>query len=364
MSKMKIHVSLLAFVCALVCAVSASAQAQAKRFKGVIEGSHFEMNLQREGDRLTGSYFYAKSGSAHPLSLRGTIDANGKFVMQEFDASGKQTGEFKGAWKEDANYPGATLEGEWKKPNAKDALLFSATEQIIFFTNGAQINTKQLKESYKAKRLDVTAEYPELSGGDAAGDAGFNQLARARVEKNLAGFKKELFALTAEDLKTLPQGMNNYVAVYYDIVYADDDLISVNFLTDSFAGGAHPNQNYFTLTYDLKNRRELTLADLFKPGAKYLEAVSAYSIKDLQSRKVPDSDENAGLAQDVFKDGALPTAENYSRWNITRKGLMFTFDPYQVGAYAFGPQTVIVPYSQLKNIARPDGALAKAAKGE
>jgi hypothetical protein len=68
------------------------------------------------------------------------------------------------------------------------------------------------------------------------------------------------------------------------------------------------------------------------------------------------------LAQDVFADGALPKPENYARWSITKKGLLFTFDPYQVGPYAAGAQYVIVPYTALKSIARPDGALEKFIK--
>lgn len=41
---------------------------------------------------------------------------------------------------------------------------------------------------------------------------------------------------------------------------------------------------------------------------------------------------------------------------------MFTFDPYQVGAYIDGPQFVIIPYAVLKAIAKPNGALAKFIK--
>jgi hypothetical protein len=360
MLRTKFRVPLLLMLFALVCALNATAQNNPTKFKGSIGQSRFEMTLQRDGGQLDGSYFYTKVGSAHPLTLRGRIDADGKFTMREFDAAGKQTGEFSGAWKEDPNAAGASLEGEWKKPNDKKGQPFSASEQMIFFNGGAQIINRQTKESFKAKRLDVTAEYPELSGG--ANVSGFNQLVRERVAQITAPFKKEMLAQSAEDLKTLPAGMNNYIDISYDIEYADDDLISVSFLADTFAGGAHPNQNYFTITYDLKDGRELKLADLFKPGAKYLERISAYATKDLQSRKVPDSNENAGLAQDIWEDGAKPKPENYARWNITRKGLIFTFDPYQVGAYAFGPQFVIVPYARLTDIARPDGALAKIVK--
>lgn len=335
-------------------------EAAGTRFKGSIDQSRFEMTLRRDGDELKGSYFYVKSGSANALSLRGKIDASGNFTLQEFDSSGKQTGEFKGAWKDDPNQSGASLEGEWKKPNAKEGQSFWASEQMVSFTNGTRVINRQLNESLKAKRLDLTAEYPELTGG--ANVSGFNQIVKSRVTKELADFKKQMMSLSAADLKMLPQGMNNYIDISYNIEYADNDLISVSFLESNFTGGVHPNYNYFTITYDLRNGKELKLSELFQPGAKYLQAISAYAVKDLQSRKAPDSDENMGLAQDMFAEGATAKAENYQSWNITKKGLMFTFDPYQVGPYADGSQTVIVPYDKLRDIAKPDGALTKMTK--
>jgi hypothetical protein len=332
----------------------------ATRFKGSVAQARFEMTLRREGNSLSGSYFYLKSGSANKLSLRGEIDAKGQFTMQEFDSSGKQTGEFNGTWKDDPNHSGASLEGEWRKPNAKENQWFSASEQMLSFTNGTQVVNRRVSESVKAKRLDLSAEYPELTGG--ANASGFNQLVKSRITNELGGFKKQMMAVSAEDLKMLPAGVNNYLDIGYNIEYADNDLISVSFLEGNFTGGVHPNYNYFTVTYDLKTGKELKLSELFRPGAKYLEAVSAYAIKDLQGRKMPDSDENMGLAQDIFADGATAKAENYQNWNLTKKGLMFTFDPYQVGPYAAGSQTVIVPYARLKEMARPDGALMKMMK--
>ncbi|HST51831.1 MAG TPA: DUF3298 domain-containing protein [Pyrinomonadaceae bacterium] len=330
------------------------------RFKGSIAQARFEMVLRREDGELRGSYYYEKSGSANRLSLRGKIGADGSFTMQEFDSSGRQTGEFKGTWKDDANESGASLEGEWKKPGGAEGQSFFASEQTVFFNNGTEINDRQTAEHVKARRLDLTAEYPELTGG--ANAAAFNQLVRSNVGSALADFKKQMMYISAEDLRMLPEGINNYIDVGYNVEYADDDLISVSFVESTFAGGAHPNYNFFTITYDLKGGRELKLSDLFKPGAKYIEAVAAYATRDLQSRKDPDGGENMGLAQDVFADGAKPLAENYARWNITKKGLMFTFDPYQVGPYAYGSQSVIIPYARLKEIARPGGALARMLK--
>jgi hypothetical protein len=49
--------------------------------------------------------------------------------------------------------------------------------------------------------------------------------------------------------------------------------------------------------------------------------------------------------------------ENYRNWNITPDGLMITFDEYQVAPYAAGPQTVTVPYSELRGLINPEGVL-------
>lgn len=339
---------------------AAAQQAGGMRFKGTVGESKIEMTLRREKDRLEGSYFYQKSGGANSLKLTGKIDESGKFTLQEFDAAGKQTGEFSGTWKNEPNEPGASLEGEWKKPKSADSLGFWASEQMISFSSpAAQINTKTVKESNKPKRFDVSVEYPELVG--VANAAGFNALAQKRANEPVAGFKKDMLAQKAEDLKYLPEGMNNYLETNYAVEYADEDLISINFINSFFTGGAHPNHYYSTLTYDLKNGKEIKLAELFKPGAKYLDKIAEFSLADLRSR-TDESGESLGLATDMWAEGAAPTAENYDSWNLTKKGLLITFDPYQVGPYAAGPQTVIVPFAKLKDLARAEGALARMAK--
>ena len=328
-------------------------------FSGSIGEARIEMDIKRVGDNLRGSYYYRKSGSANRLTLKGSVAADGSFTMHEADAAGKKTGTFKGKWKAaDKNENGASLEGEWLKPGqTSEGLAFYAFEQMIYFAT-THITIREFKESIKAKKATLSAEYPELSG--PANAAGFNQIAKARVMRSLAEFRRDLAGLTAADIKQSETG--NYIDVAYGVEYADDGLISVNFVEYVFTGGAHPNSGNFTLTYDLKNGRELKLPDLFKPGSRYLTTIANYALRDLKERKDPDTGESLGFAQDIFEDGAKPTADNYRNWNVTRKGLLITFPPYQVSAYAFGPQTVIVPYSELKDIVRPDGAFAKVKR--
>src|SRR4028119_170903 len=53
---------------------AAAQQTGDTRFKGTIAESRFEMTLRRDRDRIEGSYFYLKSGSANSLKLTGKID--------------------------------------------------------------------------------------------------------------------------------------------------------------------------------------------------------------------------------------------------------------------------------------------------
>ena len=64
------------------------------------------------------------------------------------------------------------------------------------------------------------------------------------------------------------------------------------------------------------------------------------------------------IDEDMMKTGASPQASNYQACAITKKGLWVTFDPYMVAPYAAGPQHVLVPYSALKDIIKPDGPVA------
>jgi hypothetical protein len=130
--------------------------------------------------------------------------------------------------------------------------------------------------------------------------------------------------------------------------YGEHGLMSVLFSVDYYmAGAAHPNQYSVTLNLDVASGKVLALKDLFKPGVDYLNFISDYAIQDLTRQQRLETE-----------TGAAPTEENFRSWNITQNGLLFSFDPYQVAAYAAGPQSVTIPYASLKDLIHPSGPLA------
>jgi hypothetical protein len=334
---------------------------QVKHFKGSIGSSlDLQMKLVRTGDLLAGSYFYQKIGTR--INLRGNVDKGGNLTLEEFDQAGKQTGLFKGIWTVDSNDGMIALAGNWSKPPGEKGsdkkTAFSLHEEPISFTGDVDIVSKQIKESNKKLMYEIAAQYPQLAGSNNPNFEKFNQVARGSVTKEVADFRKEM-APQEGDEEPRPEGsMGSDLSISYTIALAQDDLISVEFEVGSYyQGAAHPNSYTEVLNYDLKNGRLLKLSDLFKPDAKFLQAIANYCIADLKKQG-----KDKGLLEEEIEKGAAANSKNYQSWSITRRGLGINFDSYQVGPYAAGPQFVLVPYSTLKDLINPEGPIAQFAK--
>lgn len=337
---------------------------ETKYFKGSIGSSlDLQMKLVRSGDQLTGNYYYQKIGTK--IELKGNVDKDGTLLLEEFDPSHKQTGVFKGLWMTNAEDGLITIAGNWSKPPGEKGgdkkTAFSIHEEPIVLTGGAEVITKQIKESNKRLMYEVEIQYPQLSGGSNPNFEKFNQAVRAAVTKKTVEFKKEIIAPEGEEPP--PAGsMGSDLTVSYKVALVQDDLASINLAVGSYyQGAAHPNSYSEVINYDLKNGKLLRLADLFKSGAKYLPAISAYCISDL-SKQAKAKGPDGMLDDNSIKNGAAATPKNYQSWIITKRGLGINFDAYQVGPYAAGPQYVLVPYSALKDLINPDGLVGQFAK--
>lgn len=321
-----------------------------------------EVTLVRDGERLTGSYFYPKV--AKNIELKGTIDRSGNLDLRESDESGKETGVFKGKWNqaaEPSELGMGNIAGKWSKPDGSKETTFQLTQvPVEFSAAAARVVPKLIKEANKQLRYTIDAEYPQVEG-DARFDK-FNREARGLIMKDVAAFKSAGTSEPSEPGNVLAdEARESSLDIGYQIRYATDDLISVAFTEGDYSSGAaHPNSSTTVLNYDVKNGKKLALADLFNAKANYLSAISSYCIKELKDRSKKDKD--SMLDDDMMKSGASARVDNYKAWAITKKGLWITFDPYQVAAYAAGPQYVLVPYSALKDLIKPDGPVGDLAR--
>jgi Protein of unknown function (DUF3298)/Deacetylase PdaC len=335
---------------------------ETKYFKGSIGTTlDLQMKLVRTGELLSGSYFYQRIGTR--IDLRGKIQPDGNFTLDEFDQAGKQTGVFQGVWGVDGKDGLVTLAGFWSKPNEKSfekKTPFSVHEEPIALTGEVELVSKQVKESNKKLMYEIAVQYPQLNGGNNPNFEKFNQLVRGTVMKKVTEFKKNMQPEEGEEPR--PEGsMGSDLSIGYKVALARDDLISIQFDVGSYyQGAAHPNSYTEVVNYDLKNGKQLKLSDLFKPGAKYLQPIATYCIADLKKQQA--TEKGKALSDSEIDTGAAAVPKNYQSWTITRTGLGINFDAYQVGPYAAGPQFVMVPYSAIKDVINPEGPIGQFPK--
>jgi peptidoglycan-N-acetylglucosamine deacetylase len=177
----------------------------------------------------------------------------------------------------------------------------------------------------KSKTYEISAEYP-VTGRDDITDK-----VRGFVEESIATFKK--------DTAGIEEGFR---AATLDITYDEEsNEVADNYIFHIYSdtGGAHGIEVTRTFSFD-ESGNLIELNDLFTNEDKGLQLVSQYVKTDLMKREFADSE--------WISEGAAPTDENYHSYTVSKKGLTVFFDPYQVAAYAAGPQTVDVPVSAFK----------------
>jgi hypothetical protein len=321
---------------------------------GKLDKQDITMKLTRTGDQITGTYQYVRIGKDIPV--KGTVSKTGAVEMQEFGVAGdKPSGWFTGTWQEGDDWPVINFYGDWAKTKgAKDTLWFSVGEQVI--NSSLKIETVMINEEVKKPKYTIDVGVPRIVGSSNPNAEKFNQLVKSELTRMAADFKNE-----ATDNSDIPPDMpGSSFDAGYTVLYADKDLISVQFdISPYSAGAAHPGHAIQVYNYNLKDGRLWKLSDLFAPGAKYLDTISKYCTDNLLARLKPEGqDGGMGSDPDWVKNGAAAKAENYENWNLSKKGLLISFAPYEVASYADGPQYVTIPYSQLKSMANPSGPLA------
>jgi hypothetical protein len=126
-------------------------------------------------------------------------------------------------------------------------------------------------------------------------------------------------------------------------IFNNDSLMSFLVRTIAYTGGAHPNQTARYVTYLKRNQGELTLEDLSLDTQLLREALTdAFRIARKLDPAQPLSE--AGL---FVEDRVLPINGNFA---VVKKGLLFHYDPYEIGPYSMGAIDVEVPWEALKPI--------------
>jgi len=130
-------------------------------------------------------------------------------------------------------------------------------------------------------------------------------------------------------------------------------VVSLAVTEEGFLGGAHPNSTTSFANFDAVSGRALRLSDLIlDSGREQLNGIGERAFRRV--RKIaPGIDLNA--AGFWFDRGDFKLNENFA---VTRSGMLFFFNAYEVAPYSYGATSISLPWSKVMPLIRTDGPLA------
>ncbi len=215
-------------------------------------------------------------------------------------------------------------------------LLFILTISIGIYafikdeTNDNLINYKEEKiEVFNEYKNKVKVYFPNTKYSL------LNRKIKGKIERLLRDFNSHLNDVIPNQYFSLD--------VNYD-TYNYNNIISFVFNIESFYGGAHPDHEIWTISYDTKNNKVITIDSLLKKYPNILNKLSdnAYNLLKNNPKLMESS-----YSKDMLIDGTKPLKENFNSFAFTDKGLIIFFQRYQIAPYSMGDFHVIIPYDNI-----------------
>lgn len=132
-----------------------------------------------------------------------------------------------------------------------------------------------------------------------------------------------------------------------NVRFNEKGLFSYTVFSERFTGGAHGGKNFINTVIDLKSGEKITEDDLFNETTKPL-IVNMIIDKIMKTHKV-------GKASELQDIGYFDVSEIGLNKNfyLDEKGLTYTFNEYEIAAYAVGATEVRLGYNEIADLLKP-----------
>ena len=137
------------------------------------------------------------------------------------------------------------------------------------------------------------------------------------------------------------------------VLYQSPPLISIQFDTDFYYGGLHPQYAGTFASFDATTGSKIKLDDVLVAGYRpRLTRIAENQFRAHTGIKPGTTLHDAGYI--FFKDDTFSLNDNY--W-FGPKGLTFFYNPYEIAPYSMGTTELLLTYRQIGELIRPDGLL-------
>ncbi len=172
------------------------------------------------------------------------------------------------------------------------------------------------------------------------------------VDKIFKGFSDDFFG--DPDSTDSQRMAASTLGLQIDTMVQDSSLAIIQ-LADEMSGGAHPNENVNYINWNTKADLQIRLDDILKSGYK----TRLTEIAETIFRKDEHLGKSDALDGYFFKDGIFTLNDNFQ---ITPSGLSYYYNNYEIKPYSEGPTVLLIPYTKIKSLLKPNTVLAQYLK--
>lgn len=226
---------------------------------------------------------------------------------------------------------------------------YDASTGKITILHVSQNNIKIINKtlSYQKQYLDVTIQYPQISG---LSNINVQNAINGLLEKSALSSESEGIGNAKEMESWVTDGYegNKCSTNYnYSIEYNKNGLLSVILLDYQYTGGAHGSTWQSAYTFDLQTGTALSLSDLMNSGSNYTSYFNDGIRKEIDKRV-----QSEELAE--FDGAKFTSIGDTPAFYLSDSGVVFYFQQYEYFPYAAGIQEFSFNYSDLKSMLKQE----------
>ncbi|TAE74869.1 MAG: DUF3298 domain-containing protein [Bacteroidetes bacterium] len=329
-----------------------------KQFEGKLNDKNIRIELIKAPSKedaennLRGQYFFEQDNKTISFA-NGSLDKAGHFYIDEGfykkipnqPQTFTKTGSFSGTYFANKG----KIEGFWN--NGKQTLPFVWTENYDNGSAPADIIYNDLNYEDALIRF----HYPNFRNIATA-----NKINKFIKDSLLGDMTKKMTVFMhlyqqEKDLGGMIEVFESSNIIY--ILQNDKHILGLNFATSSETGATHSIYQKKYLNFNLKTGEIITLDDIFQKN--YKQQLNQLIEQDLRAKFGIKPKESLAEFGFVLKNNQLPITNNFF---ITREGIGFHYNVYEIAPYAVGETSLFLTYKQLKSILKNDSLLNSYTK--
>jgi uncharacterized protein DUF3298 len=247
---------------------------------------------------------------------------------------------------------------------------FHRNQDEVQISSTTKIVGKELNENNKSLKFEIYVSYPQFEGEINPAQKKFNSAVAALAHKEFDEYRRgELRPMSnAERFPRYHEDVFEHLYIDYDVPFVNERLINVRFYAATYGrGAAHDVDYFFVFNYDLEAGKQIQLSDVFKNHTRYLESISKYAADAVRRTLCREGSWGTNTFEQclkkviIWEEGIKPSLENFDAWSVTKDGLLFSFDPCQLTGCSGGEYYVVVPYSEINELMKPNNVVSKTA---